>query len=90
MEIAELVVNKIGDELGKNVNASEEPSRLIRVLHLKYKCFIAILSALVILAVLAYFAFKIYMQDVELGKIKLERMQKIVLNATEEQHNYLN
>ena len=67
--ILNVALTELKEELDEPVTAANEPSRLMRLVHLKYKCFIVfVLGSLAALS-LVYLTMKDVLQDEELGKI---------------------
>lgn len=75
--IVSAAMTELREELGETVNATTEPSRFIRLMHLKYKCFIIFLLAFIAGFSLFYITVKEILRDEEAGKIMTQTFELV-------------
>ena len=68
-----VAVQELKDEINEDVSA--EPSRLIRILQLKYKCFIVFVLAFVVTLLMCYTVLKDVLEDEQAGTIMMATIQ---------------
>ena len=74
-QIATLAVGELREELNEDV--SKEPSRLVRIIHLKYKCFVILVLTVLVSLLICYTALKDVLRDQKAGLIIMETFQLI-------------
>jgi selenophosphate synthase len=78
--IVNAAINELKEELDEDVTAATEPSRFIRLMHLKYKCFVIFLLAFLATLTLVYITIKEVLKDEEAGQL-MEQMFKMFSKA---------
>ncbi len=78
----EFVTKFAGQQLAENVDAVSEPSRLVRLAHLMFKCFVMLLLAFVAMLAACYFALRDFLNDDEMGKIMMKTLEVYFPNDT--------
>jgi hypothetical protein len=61
--------NVLKEELDEKIDATTEPSRFMRFMHIKYKCVIIIVLGMLAAMSLLYLMMKDVLRDEEMGKI---------------------
>ena len=74
-QIATLAVSELKEELNEDV--SKEPSRLVRIVHLKYKCFVVFVLSVLLSLLIFYTALKDVLRDQQAGLVMLETFKLI-------------
>jgi hypothetical protein len=80
--IVNLALNELKEELDEEVNATTEPSRLMRFFHLKYKCFIVFFLAIVAMLAVVYMTVKEILNDDEAAVLMTKLFEVYFPNAT--------
>lgn len=62
-QIVSTAINELKDELTETVDATKEPSRLVRIIHLKYKCFVVFFLSCIAVLLVMYISLKEVLQD---------------------------
>ena len=68
-------LNELKEELDEKVDATTEPSRFMRLMHLKYKCFLIFLLTLAIVLLIVYLTVTAILHDAEMGVIMTEMFE---------------
>ena len=68
-QIVNAAISELKEELSETVDVTKEPSRFIRLMHLKYKCFILLLLALLCSMLIGYVTIQEILRDEEMGVI---------------------
>lgn len=75
--IVSSAMNELREELNEPVNATTEPSRFLRLMHLKYKCFIIFLLGFIAALTVFYITVKEVLRDDDAGKIMTQTFELI-------------
>ena len=75
--IAGSVISELKEELTENVTAATEPSRFMRLMHLKYKCFVVFFLTFIAMLTVFYVTVKEILRDDEVGKIMTQTFELI-------------
>ena len=62
-QIISATVGELTEELTEDVDATKEPSRLVRIMHLKYKCFVIFFLAVIASLLVVYIILREILQD---------------------------
>ena len=68
-------LSELKEELDEKVDATTEPSRFMRLMHLKYKCFVIFFLALIATMLVVYLTVKEVLHDAEMGVIMTEMFE---------------
>ena len=76
-QIVSSVITELREELDAPVTASTEPSRFMRLMHLKYKCFVIFFLGFIALLTVFYITIKEILRDEEAGRIMTQTFDLI-------------
>lgn len=62
-------IEELREEISETVDATKEPSRFVRLMHLKYKCFVIFFLAVIAALLIVYITIKEILDDDEAGTI---------------------
>jgi hypothetical protein len=75
MEFAGLAVSGLQDELQKDV--VQDSSRFVRIVHLKYRCFVILVLSIIVSLLVFYTALKEVLRDQQAGLLMMRTFQLI-------------
>jgi t-SNARE complex subunit (syntaxin) len=67
--IISAAIEEVREQISEPVDATKEPSRLIRLMHIKYKCFVIFLLAIIAIMTIVYITIKEVLDDEETTEI---------------------
>ena len=76
-QIVSAAVNELKEELTETVNATTEPSRFVRLMHLKYKCCVIFFLAIISSMLIGYITIKEVLRDEEAGVLMTQMFDLI-------------
>jgi large-conductance mechanosensitive channel len=68
-QIVTATMGELREELNEKIDANIEPSRFMRLMHLKYKCFVIFILAFIAISLIVYITIKEVLRDEEMGVI---------------------
>lgn len=81
-QIVHAAITEIKEELDDNIDATTEPSRFVRLMHLKYKCCVIFLLALIAIMLILFVTIKEVLRDEEIAKLGQMFAEHYFLNSS--------
>jgi hypothetical protein len=74
-QIVTATISELKEELFENIDVATEPSRLMRLMHLKYKCFVIFILAFIAALLIVYTIVKEILRDEEMSVLMTQMLQ---------------
>lgn len=81
-QIVNAAITELKEELDENIDATTEPSRFVRLMHLKYKCCVIFFLAVIAVMLIIYITIKEVLKDEETGIIVKMMLENYFPNAS--------